>query len=236
MPLGKRKATRQLQALVKRRLALNINRRRMARKRVARSRVFPSRDVHSFKRWAATNTVLGSTTSTDGKGFAETFTMNKLPSYTEFDTLYDRYMLTTVVVRVQLISNPDANSWMGGNVTSNAQNWYPKFWYYPDYDDDTAPTSFDEVKQISKVKHFVLRPNKEYKIVIRPAINMQTYRTSTTTGYAPKWNQWIDIAQTDVPHFGLKYWIDNNGIDPADSMPVTVRLERLYYFKCKDVR
>lgn len=235
MPLGKRKATRQLQALVKRRLALNINRRRMARKRVNRSRINPSRNVHAFRRWAQSNTVLAGTGSA-GAGYAEAFTFNQLPNYTEFDTLYDRYMLTTIILKVQMIANPESSYYPASTTLANAMNWYPKFWYYPDYDDNTAPSSLDEVKQHAKAKHFVLQPNKEFTIVIKPAVNIQTYRTSTTTGYSPKWKQWIDIAQVDVPHFGVKYFIDTNEIDPIDTQRPNIRIERLFYFKCKDVR
>lgn len=192
-----------------------------------------STNVHRYRRWAASESRLSGTT---GAGFSETFMLNKLPNYSEFDTLYDRYMITTVVVKFQLISNPDATYFPGSNTTANADNWYPKLWYVADYDDDTTPTSLDEFKQYAKTKHVVLRPNKEIKVVVKPAINIQTYRTATTTGYAPKWKQWVDIAQTDIPHYGLKYWIDLNGITALAAQNMSVRVERLYYFTCKDVR
>lgn len=231
---SKRKAVSRLAAALKRRRTVHMFRRNK-RRNVTRSRVFPNRNVHSFKRWAVSSTKLGGATAA-GAGYAEAFTFNQLPSYSEFDVLYDRYMLTTVVFKVQLINNPDAGYYVANNTLANAANWYPKFWYVTDYDDDTTPTTLDELKQYAKTKHFVLQPNKEYKIVIKPAVNIQTYRTATTTGYAPKWKQWIDIAQTDVPHYGLKYWIDPNNIDANDAQQPSVRIERLFYFKCKDVR
>lgn len=209
--------------------------RSMRRPRFSKYKSRPNRNMHAFKRWAQSNTVIGGSTSA-GLGFAEAFTFNQLPSYTEFDVLYDRYMITTVVLKIQLIQNPDASYYTASTTTVNAANWYPKFWYYPDYDDNTAPSSLDEVKQNARAKHFVLQPNREYKVVVKPAVNIQAYRTSTTTGYAPKWNQWIDIAQTDVPHYGWKYFIDYNDITPQAAQRPSVRIERLFYFKCKDVR
>lgn len=234
MPGVKRKAAIRQKVIKRFRQAMSVVRRR-PRMNVRKSMVRNYRNAHAFRRWATSDTVLSAIGST-GTGYAEKFTFDQLPSYTEFDTLYDRYMITTVILRFQLVCNPDASYYLANNTTANAANWYPKLWYYVDYDDNTAPTSFDEVKQHAKAKHFVLQPNREFKVVVRPAVNIQTYATATNTGYAPKWNTWIDIAQTNVPHYGLKYWVDTNGIDPLDSQRPSVCIERLFYFKCKDVR
>ena len=119
-----------------------VARRRFTGRRIRMSRGrIGSLNVHRYRRWAATDQRLSGTT---GAGFADTFMLNKLPNYTEFDTLYDRYMITTVVVKIQLISNPDASYFPANTTTLNADNYYPKLWYYPDYDDDTAPTTLDE--------------------------------------------------------------------------------------------
>lgn len=226
-PMINRAGARRLIAVGNFRAVRRGRNRRMSKGRLG------SINVHRYRRWAATDQRLS---GTGGTGYADTFSLDKLPSYTEFDTLYDRYKITTVIVKFQLISNPDANYFPGNNTTANADNWYPKLWYYPDYDDNTAPTSLDEVKQNARAKHFVLKPNREFTVKVKPAVNIQTYRTETTTGYSPKWNQWIDIAQVNVPHYGLKYWIDLNGITALSAQQMNVRVERLYYFVCKDVR
>lgn len=214
MPLRKRKFSSSASVLAKRarmtRAIIRSNPQRFLRpgwkKRLSKSRIGLI-NVHSFRRWAATDQRLS---GTGGTGYADVFTLDKLPQYTEFDTLYDRYMITSVVVKFQLISNPDSAYFPGSSTTVNADNWYPKLWYYTDYDDNTAPTSLDDVKQVARAKHVVLRPNKEIKVVVKPAILAQTYRTSTSTGYAPVWKQWVDIANVDVPHYGLKYWMDRD--------------------------
>jgi len=130
------------------------------------------------------------------------------------------------------------SSILGGSnnvLQGNHTNWYPKLWYCADYDDNTAET-LSELKERAKTKCVVLRPNKIIKIVVKPAVTVQTYRTATSTGYAPTWNQWIDMANRDVPHYGLKFVVDCCGQDPLDTYPFKLEIDRQYYFTCKDVR
>lgn len=194
--------------------------------------------MHSYSRYATTPDDY-SLTSTELDG-SPSFLFNLIKGYSEFTALYDRYRITSIQLNVTLITDPTAANPTNINATNattyynNPTNWYPKFWYVRDYDDDTTIT-LAVMRERSGVKMFIMRPNKVYRINVRPAILNQTYRTSTTTGYAPKWRQWIDMAQTDVPHYGLKWILDTQGLDPSDSYPFKIRIEYKYFFTCKDV-
>lgn len=211
-----------------------------ARRGVKRSIVGPSRNNHSFRRW--TNEVRHSITGTTGSvGYSCTFA--DIRGYTDFTDLYDRYMITCVVLRFRLVNNPNCatslnnldSAYPANNLTWNTTNWFPAMYYCKDYDDAAAET-LEQLKERANCKRIILQPNKMYKIVLRPAVTIQTYATSTTTGYAPKWRNWIDMAQTDVPHYGLKYVIDCSAKDPVDTQPFLVERSTQIYFKCKDVR
>lgn len=204
-----------------------------------RSRI-GSRNVHKFSRWVATPvTHLITGTEYDGAGL---FQFSDLVNSSEFSNLYDRYKITHIQARVQLLTNP--NSTLATNepnpypLTSSAgqpTNWYPKFWWVPDYDDSSTEL-ISELKQRAKTKVFVLQPNKMYKINIKPAVLVQNYGSLVGTGYTPKWNQWIDFANLNVAHYGYKYCIDTSGIDPKNDYPFKVQIEYKYWFTCKDVR
>lgn len=191
------------------------------------------RNVHSFRRWCTAENI-------DLTGVAYTagmeFKLSDLPGNLEFGDLYDRYKLTTVVLRFRIVNNPYA-TWAtnSGAATANSTNWFPRLFYCRDYDDSSAE-SLSALRERSKTKMTVLRPNKFFKIVVKPAVTIQTYRTTTTTGYSPSWNQWIDMAQNNVPYYGLKYVVDMSGLDPADSQPFKLEIEKQYFFTCKDVR
>jgi len=163
------------------------------------------------------------------------FKLEDVKGVADFADLYDRYKLTTVVLRFKLISNPPTANYVNNVLQGNHTNWYPKLWYCADYDDNASET-LNELKERAKTKCVVLQPNKIVKIVVKPAVTVQTYRTATSTGYAPTWNQWIDMANRDVPHYGLKFVVDTCGIDPSDTYPFKMEIDRQYYFTCKDVR
>lgn len=207
--------------------------------RVRKSILVPSRNCHLFRRWG--NVERQDVTGAALNG-ALTFSLSDCPSVSEFDTLYDRFMLTCVVVKFRIINNPDgtlainnAGTNLSSSVIWNTTNWFPRLFYCKDYDDASAET-LSNLRERAKTKMVLLKPNVYHKVVIRPACLMQTYYTSVGTGYAPKWKQWIDMAQNSLPHYGLKYVLDCSGVDPADTQPFKLEIEKQYYFKCKDVR
>lgn len=213
---------------------------RMVRKRKSGARLArtTSRNMHSFKRFAADTRV--NTTGTTSSHAIE-YLFQNIINPNDFADLYDRYMITCVVHKFRLINNPNSttklNQPAADSTTSflNSTNFYPKLWYCPDYDDSSTET-LQELQQRAKTKCMVLQPNKQYKIVVKPAVTIQTYRTTTTTGYSPKWKQWIDMGQRDVPHYGLKFVVDTSAQDPVDTSPFIVEYTTQYFFKCKDVR
>lgn len=198
-----------------------------------------TRNKHSFRRMCAAEVI-------DVTGVAYTagmeFKLSDLPGVTEMSDLYDRYKLTTVVLKFRIINNPDVatslNAGVGDVNTAtllNSTNWYPRLFYCKDYDDSTAE-SLGALRERAKTKMIVLKPNKYYKIVVKPAVTVQTYRTVSTTGYSPSWNQWIDMAQNNVPYYGLKYVVDCSGVTPQATRPFKLEIEKQYFFTCKDVR
>lgn len=198
-----------------------------------RSRVSISRNMHCFRRYCADARVNCTGTT---ESFAIQYLFQNVVNPNDFADLYDRYMITCVVHKFRLVNNPDAASTHNFTAhTDNSTNWFPKLWYCPDYDDNNTET-LQELQQRAKVKCMVLRPNQQYTVVVRPAVTVQAYRTLTTTGYSPKWKQWIDMGQRDVPHYGLKCVIDTSAQDPTDTRPFIVEYTTQMFFKCKDVR
>lgn len=203
-----------------------------SRARTARTRV--SLNTHRYSRWTEPFTK-----SYDSQGINNDFEFrfNDIISYSEFTNLYDQFKIDYVVVHLSLITNPDA-SFATNNVptaATNSSNWFPKLWYIRDYDSGSAET-LTSIKERQGVKYFVMRPNRSYTIKIRPTVLVQTYRTSTTTGYGPK-RMALDFANgVDVPHYGLRTVFDTLGLNPVDNQAFQVRCEVKYYFTCKNVR
>jgi len=168
------------------------------------------------------------------------FQFDQLLNYSEFQNLYDQFKITRIVLKFSLITNPNSAAYTNTSAFVNTggvtlTNWYPKMWFIRDYDGGTADT-LASIKERQGVKCVTLQPNRTLSISLRPKIAIQTYRTSTTTGYGPK-AMFLDFANGyDVPHYGLNTVIDTQGYDPSNDYPFKIRVERQFFFTCKDVR
>jgi len=193
-----------------------------------------SLDYHRFTRYGDAVTT---TTTNVSEPLTYSFSLTDVLNYSEFTTLFDQYKINMVEFKIQMISNPYAVYDINKNNTSsgNSQNFFPKFWYIRDYDGNAAADTLSEIKERVGVKFFVMKPNREYTIRIKPKVLVQTYKTLTTTGYAPK-ALWIDCISNNVPHYGLNAVIDCLGVNPADATGFQFRIEYKFHLAFKGVR
>jgi len=167
--------------------------------------------------------------------FSLGFQLRDIPNVTEFTSLFDSYILTGVMLQFKLIDNPDSTYTVNTDAANaNARNFYPTIWYVPDHDDNNnVPLS--QIKEFERVRHKVLYPNRETNIMLRPTTLTKVYRTATTEGLAENRKRlWLDLAHTDIPHYGFKSVIDFEGLSPINSFRIKVNAK--YYFVCKNVR
>lgn len=193
-----------------------------------------SRSTHSYARYGTPETV---SIAAGGQlsSYARVFTFNDIRSYTEFTNLYDQYKITRVVMMFQLVDNPDqCQGYVTGSNTGTVTGatMYPRLWYLRDYDDD-ATLNPNQMQESAKSKMVVLRPNKITRIAIKPAVKSSIYRTAVSEGFAPKWNQKLDMAAHDIPHYCLKYALDSM---TSTATAYRVKVDIKYYFTCYNTR
>jgi len=186
--------------------------------------------AHTFSRRTLMDTI---TISDVIKSENLVYTFDQLVGYTEFSALFENYRISKIVVTFQLINNPDAR-YTPAAATDNVANWYPKLWYTVDHDggsDETLTT----MKERQGIRCAILQPNKTIRVAFKPMCRTLTYKTSTTEGFAPR-NIKLDMADVNVPHYGLLYLVDTNGINPNDTYPFKVAMETQMFFTCTGVR
>lgn len=151
------------------------------------------------------------------------FTFAQLANASEFTTLFDQYMISHIQVRWYMKVDPSAQS--PGIAT------FPKLYTITDHDDSDAPPALNNFREHSKCRVHVLNPNRAVVVNLKPAVLNNTYVSGVSNGYSPKWRQWIDGANTNVPHYGIKWAID-------DFTNTNYRLENeiIYWFACKTLR
>lgn len=192
-----------------------------------------SLDYHAFSRYQESFDIT-TTAVSEGKNFW--FSLTDVINYNEFTAMFDMYKIHKIVFKMQLVTNPDAATLTNSQNTSigNSLNWYPKLWYIRDYDSGATET-LSTIKERVGAKFFIMRPNKEVSIVLKPMVAVQTYKTLASAGYGAK-RMWVDCSDADVPHYGLKTVIDSLGIDPVDTTGFKIRCDVKFYLGFKGVR
>lgn len=167
----------------------------------------------------------------------QNFTIGSVPNVSEFSTLFDQYKIRRVVITMKLLNVPENSAAPMLNY-ANYGNFYPTIWWVNDYD-DSGPVTLAAIKEFHGVKHRVLFPNRELKMSVAPTVLTQMFRTTLTTGYAPKKATWLDIAATDIPHYANKFVVDLEGMNTAVLDPLQlprIKINYQVFFQCKGVR
>ncbi len=156
-----------------------------------------SQGTYRFKEtFGVSGLVITSSTSVTQLGSLQ-FKFSDLNSASSWAALFDRYRLISMRVEFRPYSQqmPTGVGSIGSLHTAI------------DFDDAGTPASITEVERYGTyasvpgyrplVRHFCPRPAK------------MMYKTVSTTGYAEgEYGLWIDMANTDIPYYGVKYALE----------------------------
>lgn len=156
-------------------------------------------------------------------GYADFFTLNSLPDFTDFTALYDQYQIKAVkYTLLPRISNAGPSGAVGNpSILGN-------IWSVLDYDDSNVPTSLNQLLQYQNLKR--TQYHKIHSRFIKPTVQLGV--GSPLTSSAIKKRQWLDAASTAIPHLGIKLWVDGS----LGSYPLTFDLQVKMYLAFKNVR
>lgn len=218
-------------------------RRRIQRRRRMRLSGSLSRNVHAYSRHMAPKTIDGQIAAgfavLDGKG-ATTFKFNELINYTEFTSLYDQYKITYVKIKMfyRFTSSEDVRGVTApaGGVSQNTAPQLPRLFYYVDYDDDTSPATVNEIRENSKCVIRQFQMGKPITIRIRPRTAGLIFN-GLTSAYDIGRRSWINCAYPDVPHYGLKWAVEDMSRWPSTGAGLpNIVWETKVWFKCRQPR
>lgn len=127
------------------------------------------------------------------------FYLDQVSGSSDFKNLFDQYRIT----KIDLDFYPNQQSFTSSTTTSVVTNIPTRIVTAIDYDDSVAPTHLNELREYNtaQVNTMVERFRRSFK----PAVSMMAYEGVGSTGYSPKWDQWISTNDPGVPHYGLKW-------------------------------
>lgn len=199
-------------------------RRRYARKTKTTASRAPPRGVNmlSTVRLFQSANVVASNSGAVSNSYS--FNIASLPDITDFSNLFDQYKLNAI--EVTFIPN----------ITSNDMNPVSTYYEMPnvhsiiDRDDDAAPGALTNLMQYPSYRR--TRGHQVHKRYWKPALAQTIYKTGATTGTAQKGPMWLDLADTTIPHFGLKLYIDQTNASTNIKYSMYVK----YFLQFKGIR
>lgn len=131
---------------------------------------------------------------------AVTYSLGNVPSYGEFVSLYDRYKIKAVRTDFVWLKRDDASISMSYT--------YPTVYTLQDYNDDTVPTSTNQMLEYGRCRTHIMNNGRNVcSVYFRPKMTctVTDWQGGATTGVnLPEY--WISTS-TSPKHFGLKYGI-----------------------------
>lgn len=213
-------------------------RRRILRRRPRRALALAKRvnlsgaGVHYFRRRYVvaniTSTTSGAGVQSNAAG-AMSFSLSGLPNASEFTALFDQYKIMKVKldfipfgdnVNLPISTMSGANALVspGGPLITAI-----------DYDDSNVPTAASDLLQYQASR--VVPVPKRLKMTLRPKFAIEVYRSTVATGYGAR-SGWLDCANPDIPHYGVKYYMN---APSALNSSMTYQVWATVFIGCKGV-
>lgn len=156
------------------------------------------------------------------------FTLNALPDYTDFTTLYDTYKICAV--KMKFIWSHNSSD------VANENKGVCYLLTVNDVDDGTPAASVNEMLQYSSYKtSSLVKPVKRY---VKPCKLIQMYETAVSTGYTPTRKGYLDCADNAVPHYGIKWAVQEpvRRTESYEGIAGFVTIQCTYYLSFKTPR
>ncbi len=138
--------------------------------------------------------ILVSTSAAEGL-YAFSFTLDGLPDYTNYVSVWDMYRIVGIDVTVLPLTLQSAPS---------ASNAYAFLYIAPDYDDATTPANSTAMLSYSNLA--ILGPSEKYSFSYIPRVAMATTTSgaASITGAMSAQSPWLDCSSSGVVHYGIK--------------------------------
>jgi len=160
----------------------------------------PHNFVEKFEQTIALNSTTVDGNGTLSTGYGRYFTLDDIAQVASYKDLFDSFVIRKVVaeIRYDVIYT---NTTLAGQEPLNPI--YPILLLKNDHN-DVAPNSYASMLESAKTRQVQLKPGVTIKHVLKPAAQVEAYKTALASAFRPKWNCELRSADSATPHYGLK--------------------------------
>ena len=192
--------------------------------------------AHNFvERVEDTITLNSSTLNASGNlttNYSKHFQFSDITQAASYKDLFDDYVLNKVVAEIRYdYVIPFLTAAAG--VTNTPNPVYPMLLIKTDHNDAATGETWATMKESERSRLVQLKPGSKISHVLKPAIQIEAYKTALASGYAPKWGQQLRTIDDTVPHYGLKIQVQTVGTSAAIDLG-KINIMYKYYFTMKN--
>lgn len=160
-----------------------------------------------------------------------TLRMNMLPNFSDFTSLYDQYKIKKIVFRIE---RPFTSNALDGGTSGNTSTTNKFIRCVHDYDGGANLVQEYQYLEYQNVKSYPACGTGPIRITLYPKLQNAVFRNDSFNTYANTTinPQWIDVANTDVNHFGIRLWTPQLAVGNTQSYRVFASV----ILQCKNTR
>jgi hypothetical protein len=158
----------------------------------------PPKDFENQILWVTDTAEVSTNYTAGGAVFnAQSFQISDYFTLPSFASLFDQYCIYAVDCNFTFeISNSTVTPGTFGTAI--------------DFDSSSIPTNYGTLENYSSYQAVPVTQGTTLKRFVKPCVTPSVYNNSTAfSGYSVG-RQWIDSANTSVPHYGIKYGVHGN--------------------------
>lgn len=200
---------------------------RYARKRMYK-RMLKKTAIHTYRRMFEWGTIPVNVDSNTPISLR----LNMLPNFSDFTALYDQYKIKKVVFRLERPFTSNALDSSGTSGNTNTTNKFIRCVH--DYDGGTNLVQEYQYLEYQNVKSYPACGVGPIRITLYPKLANAVFRNDSFNTYANTTinPQWIDVANTDVNHYGIRLWTPQLAVGNTQSYRVFASV----ILQCKNTR
>jgi len=156
------------------------------------------------------------------------FELQDLDQVSSFTSLFDQYRIDKVHV---IFRTRNPGTFVAN--TSTANQGIPSVLVVIDRDDATVLTSLAAAREYDNVTEF--SAEQSCSVMLEPSVTPAMYAVGSFSGYAvARTGIWLDAANTNIPHYGLKFVI--TALNSSTTSSWFWDIECYYYLSFRNVR
>jgi len=134
-----------------------------------------------------------------------TFQISDVPQIAHYAGLFEYYKIDKMVIEFRYkCAGVPANYIANPLNIQQFQEVNPLLYFKVDHNDAVSQSVADLLLSARTKEKQLTNNQPSFTITMKPAVQSEAYKSLTASTYIPKWNQWLSLDDTTVPHYGLK--------------------------------